>query len=464
VSDRQRLALVLLLCVAGAWLAWLLLLEHHGLMTATVSALCGEGMETGCALVSRSRYASLAGVPLAALGLAFYASLAVLALLCLVAATDTARRLAGAAFGLVALALAADLALLGLQAFAIGAYCRLCLATYAVNAALLAALWPARAALASATRMPQDPDGKTALSGWGAASVLALAGAIAADGSLAGRAAAEARKLLGAPEVAPSPAASATPSGAPAGAPAGTLAAATVTDPASLRAELERAQAEARRLQQTLDEPQKLQAYMDAKAAREFDEAKPLPLDLSRTPSKGPANAPVKVVEYSDFLCPFCRNLAGAFTDFLPRSQGRIALYYKHYPLEASCNPKLQRTVHEGACLLALGGVCAQELGAFWRYHDQVFEKPVEKATREDVARFATQAGLDAAAFSACLDGSAARDRLAADVQEAQRVGVQSTPTILVNGKRLPRINDFLRAIDKESQRLGLPPLPQPKE
>jgi uncharacterized membrane protein len=127
-------------------------------MTATVSALCGEGMETGCALVSRSRYASLAGVPLAALGLAFYASLAVLALLCLVAATDTARRLAGAAFGLVALALAADLALLGLQAFAIGAYCRLCLATYAVNAALLAALWPALAALASATRMPQDPD------------------------------------------------------------------------------------------------------------------------------------------------------------------------------------------------------------------------------------------------------------------------------------------------------------------
>jgi protein-disulfide isomerase len=171
----------------------------------------------------------------------------------------------------------------------------------------------------------------------------------------------------------------------------------------------------------------------------------------------------VKVVEYSDFLCPYCRSLAGAFAGFLPQSQGRVAVYFKHYPLDASCNAKLKQTVHEGACLLALGAVCAQEAGRFWPYHDKVFEKAGEKATRDQVLGFAAEAGLNVASFNECLDRPATRERVAADIEEGARIGVHATPTILVNGKRLPRINDFLRAVDKESQRLGLPPLPQPK-
>jgi protein-disulfide isomerase len=237
------------------------------------------------------------------------------------------------------------------------------------------------------------------------------------------------------------------------------LAATAISDAATLQAELERARGEARRLQETLDDPQKLQAYMDAKAARDFDEATPVAVDLAKSPVKGPAEAPIKVVEYSDFLCPFCRNLAGALAGFVPQAQGRVSIYFKHYPLETSCNPKLPRTVHEGACLLALGGVCAQEQGRFWQFHDQVFEKATEKAKREDVVRLATEAGLNAGTFSACLDSPAARERLSADIQEAQRLGVQATPTVLVNGKKLPRIGDFLRAVDKELRRAGLPPL-----
>jgi serine/threonine-protein kinase len=463
VTERGRFLIVLLLAAAGLWLSWLLLLEHHGVSAAAVDALCGEGAASGCAKVSQSPFSSLMGLPLAALGLAFYASLGALVVSGLAADAETARPLAAAAFGLAALALGIDLALLGLQALAIGAYCGLCLLTYAVNAAVLAALWPARTALAAVPRLGGTPAGRLAASGWAVAALLALATGVAADGAVRGRAAAEAQRLLGAP----APEARATPAASPeagAAAPAESQAPPSPTsDTGSLPDELARARAEARRLQETLDDPNKLQAYIDAKAAREFDEAKPLRVDLSATPTKGPPDAPVKVVEYSDFLCPYCRSLAGAFAGFLPQSQGRVAVYFKHYPLDASCNAKLKQTVHEGACLLALGAVCAQEAGRFWPYHDKVFEKAGEKATRDQVLGFAAEAGLNVASFNECLDRPAARERVAADIEEGARIGVHATPTILVNGKRLPRINDFLRAVDKESQRLGLPPLPQPK-
>jgi protein-disulfide isomerase len=78
------------------------------------------------------------------------------------------------------------------------------------------------------------------------------------------------------------------------------------------------------------------------------------------------------------------------------------------------------------------------------------------------VAGLAGSAGLDAAAFETCLGSQKAKDRLAAEIQEGVRGGVKATPTLFINGKRLPRVNDFLAAIEKESTRLGLPPLPQP--
>jgi protein-disulfide isomerase len=75
------------------------------------------------------------------------------------------------------------------------------------------------------------------------------------------------------------------------------------------------------------------------------------------------------------------------------------------------------------------------------------------------VQRIAGEAGLDAAAFQTCLSSPAARDALAAQIAEAHVGGVAGTPTLFVNGKRLPRIADFTVAVDKEAARLGLPPI-----
>jgi protein-disulfide isomerase len=217
---------------------------------------------------------------------------------------------------------------------------------------------------------------------------------------------------------------------------------------------------QARRLQEILDNPQKLEQYFAEKAAREYEQGPAHKLQLEGVPVKGPTNAPVKVTEYSDFLCPFCRQIAGAFAQYLPASAGRVAIYYKHYPLDAECNPHVERTIHAGACLLARGGICAEAQEKFWPYHDRVFGSELKDPQAADVARLAAEAGVDPTAFQACLGAAATQARLAADVEEAWKAGVRGTPTLFINGKKLPRINDFVQTVDKEAAKLGLPPLP----
>lgn len=222
------------------------------------------------------------------------------------------------------------------------------------------------------------------------------------------------------------------------------------------------AQEQARRLQEILDDPRKLDQYFAEKAAREFEHGPVRDLDLRGVPSKGPADAPVRVVEFSDFLCPFCRSLAGAFASFLPQSSNRVGVYFKNYPLEVSCNPNLKTTIHAGACALALGGLCAQDQDKFWPYHDKVYASPLSNPSAKAVARLAGEAGLDGAALEACMASAKTRDRLKAQIAEAHAAGVEATPTVFINGRRLPRINDFIQIVDKESVRLGLPPLKPP--
>ena len=152
----------------------------------------------------------------------------------------------------------------------------------------------------------------------------------------------------------------------------------------------------------------------------------------------GPANAPIKVVGYSDFLCPFCRDLAGAFAQYVPQSGERVAVYFKNYPLDAECNPKLKQSTHPGSCNLALGAVCAHRQGKFDAYHDRVFSSELRNPAAADVVRIAGEAGLSGAAMQGCLDDPKTKDALAAQIAEANRLGVSATPTVYVNGKSFP--------------------------
>ena len=148
-SAVRRLLVALVIGLVGAALSGVLLMQHHGepMAVSAVNQGCGDGQTSGCEEVARSPYSRVAGVPLAAVGLLFYLSLAVLAALAALGPPETTPPLAALVAIAFAVALVVDLGLLGLQAFSIKAFCKLCLATYALNTAGLAVLWPARRAL-----------------------------------------------------------------------------------------------------------------------------------------------------------------------------------------------------------------------------------------------------------------------------------------------------------------------------
>ncbi len=427
-------------------------MQHHGEAGAVsaVNQACGDGQTSGCEEVARSSYSKIAGMPLAAIGLFFYLSLALLLLLAALGPAESRLPVAALAVIALALALLIDLGLLALQAFSIKAFCKLCLATYALNVAALAV----------------RPEGRLVIAAWAVATLAVAGGVIGSEAALTAREAHRAATLLGQP-TAPAPADPATtaPTAPPTSTTPDTTPVTTVpkaTPVAGSAGELQSYKDTAKRLQETLDDPQKLEAYFFDKAAKEFDKAPVQALDLKDVPVKGPANAPIQVVGYSDFLCPFCRGLAGALAQYIPQSGNRVAVYFKNYPLEQSCNPSIQNTIHPGACVLALGGICASYQGKFEAYHDRVFGSDLKNPQAADVVRLAGEAGLNAAAIESCLSDPRTKEHLAAQVQEAKKVGVQATPTLFINGKKLPRINDFLQTVEKEAQRKGLPPLAPP--
>jgi protein-disulfide isomerase/uncharacterized membrane protein len=454
--SRNRIALLVLLALAGAALSGLLLFDYHGVgpAGATVDRLCGAGDESGCEQVSRSRFSSLGALSLAGLGLAFYASVLLLLALALVLGEPARASAAGLALVLFGAAVLVDLVLLGLQAFSIGAYCGLCVATYAVNLAALAVLLPARSKLAGVVQGRE----LRPFAVWALGSLVLLVGVGAFDRALGSRPAPAASLLGEAAQPPPPPDTSTTTTAAVVEAPVASESTSGDGEVARLRSELERARAQVRELSATLDDPQKFQTYQSEKAAKAFENETRRVLALDGIPFKGPADAPVQVVEFSDFLCPFCRNLASAFAGFMPGSQGRVAIFFKQYPLDQDCNPAVSRTVHEGACELALGAICAHEQGKFWPYHDRVFSQPPENPNAEAVVGVASSAGLDGNALRSCLSSSAAKEKLARDIQEARGLQINATPTVYINGKKLEQIPAFLKAVESELKRLGLAP------
>jgi protein-disulfide isomerase/uncharacterized membrane protein len=430
---RTRLALVALLAVVGAGIAGLLLLEHYGVPFAgvAVQGICGTEPGSGCDAVANSRFASVGDVSLAAVGLFFYASMLLLVALALVT-NETARKAASSWLVLAfSLALVVDFVLLGVQAFAIRSYCVLCIATYIVNLASFALLFPAFSEVSNMTVNLFRGEGRPTFTVWASVSLVLLFFVGGVEQALSAASEASQVDLLGAP-ISSSNGGESSPMG------------------------LEDALARIRELEQTLDDPQKYEQYQAAKALAQFEKEPVQDLTLDGIPFKGPEDAPIKVVEFSDFLCPFCRNLAAAFSNYMPNSGGHVAIYFKNYPLDMDCNPGLSRTLHEGACEVAMGSICAQEQGKFWAYHDLIFSQPPLGATNDVVARIGVAAGLDETQLRGCLAEGSTRDKLAAQINEAKRLQVRATPTVFVNGKKLEQIGGFMNAIEYETKRLGL--------
>lgn len=149
-----------------------------------------------------------------------------------------------------------------------------------------------------------------------------------------------------------------------------------------------------------------------------------IPID-ALDPVFGPADAPVTIVEYADFQCPYCvRHFEQTLPLLMERYGDQVRFVFKNFPLNS---------IHPDADSAAQAAECANEQGKFWEYHDLLFGGTLGlgQAAYEG---YAEQLSLDVAALTACLDEGRYAEAVNADLQEGQQFGVSSTPTFFING------------------------------
>ncbi len=160
----------------------------------------------------------------------------------------------------------------------------------------------------------------------------------------------------------------------------------------------------------------------------------------------GSKDAPVKVVEFTDFQCPYCKAFHATLEQTLKAYGDKVLYVYKNYPLP----------IHPQAENAALAGECANEQGKFSDYADTLFSKQDEWGKTTGVQKFKAYArtlGLDGAKFDACLDGKKYQDLVTASTEEGKKFGISGTPGTFVNGTFLNGAvpgSDLKSAIDAE--------------
>jgi protein-disulfide isomerase len=161
----------------------------------------------------------------------------------------------------------------------------------------------------------------------------------------------------------------------------------------------------------------KVQVLMEAPRAK---------FKLDDAASRGPADAPITIVGFLDFQCPYCANVGKIVDDLQKRYDKSVRFVFRHFPLP----------FHKEAAKASEAAICAQQQGKFWELHDKMFanQRAIQAA---DLKKYAGELGLDADAFGQCLDSGRAAPKWQADVQEGTQFGVGGTPTLFVNGRLL---------------------------
>jgi protein-disulfide isomerase len=165
-------------------------------------------------------------------------------------------------------------------------------------------------------------------------------------------------------------------------------------------------------------------------------------------PSRGPATAPVTIVEFSDFECPFCYGLYPTLRMIEKNYPDEVRIVYRQFPLTA---------IHPRALKAAEASLCAHDQGRFWEMHDSLFGAQ-EQLGLEALKQRAAEFNLDTAVFNTCLDSGAKADAIKRDMADAAKAGVTGTPTFFVNGRMMLGNQPYAEIrtiVDDELQRAG---------
>lgn len=192
-------------------------------------------------------------------------------------------------------------------------------------------------------------------------------------------------------------------------------------------------------------------AYMDTLEAKYESKMllEPPRVEVAATgPSKGPDNAPITIVEFSDFECPFCSRINPTLAQVQQTYGDKVRIVFRHFPLG----------MHPNAQKAAEASLCAHDQGKFWELHDLMFED--QRALAVDALKAkASQLGLEAEAFNGCLDSGKYAAQVAADMAAGTEAGVSGTPAMFINGIPISGAVPYEQVapvIDAELERKGL--------
>ena len=394
--------LVIVLSLAGLGICIYLYSLHMALLMGEIKTgpLCGAGNGLGCHAVTSGSYNNIFGISLASWGALFFIVLALLGFGGVIFYKDCGGAFLRWAFVLTMAGFVFDLYLAYLMIFKIKALCGLCMSTYAVNFILAIILglqvWrEPKPRILLRTIFPGTGD-RQGVDNYYKEVVKTMLGVCV-------------------------------------------LLAAIVALGGSLF------------LSQSLTENDRERL---ARIIQGLSQQQPKVIAAEDRPAMGAEDSKVVVIEYSDFMCPFCAQASKFVKLSAKDTQDFTRFVFRHYPLDKRCNRRLSSNMHPGACLLAESATCAGEQNKFWEYHDIAFETRGD-ITQPVVMKIASDIGLDLSAFEGCMNARRGLNVVVEDIKDAINAGIRSTPTLVINGRIMrgvPKpwmLNEILRYAEK---------------
>ncbi len=157
-----------------------------------------------------------------------------------------------------------------------------------------------------------------------------------------------------------------------------------------------------------------------------------LPVSVDDDPSKGPEDAPITIVQFAEFQCPYCGQAKETVDQVMKEYEGKIRMVFRDYPL----------SFHDRAIPAAIAANCAGEQGKYWEMYDQLMANQ-QSLSEPDLTRCAANAGVDLAAWTTCRANPAQVAEVTADFEDGAKLGVNGTPAFFVNGIMLSGAQPF---------------------
>ncbi len=184
----------------------------------------------------------------------------------------------------------------------------------------------------------------------------------------------------------------------------------------------------------------KITTYLEAPPIRRVE------VLIKDAPSKGDVRAPVKIVKFEDFECPFCKAVQPTLAELVKKYDGKVRIFHKDLPLNE---------IHPKAELAAEAARCAGDQGKYWQYHDTLY-KNSPKLSPTDLKAYAKEIGLNSESFDQCLASGKHSSGVQQDLNEGAQLGLTGTPAFFINGREISGaqpLEVFSAIVDEELAR-----------